>query len=139
MAIERKFVAHGLLFDNNRVLLLRRLAGRYLGGQWDPPGGSVKEGETPQQAVVREFWEETGLGVKIYRKLAEQRNLDTAGRPIEFVTVTYQVVPAGPVSPVHLSPSEHDHYEWVTLTDVATRQAVWHVAAAIETYLNHPA
>ena len=139
MAIERRFVAHGLLFDNNRVLLLRRLAGRYLGGKWDPLWGSVKEGETPQQAVVREFWEETGLSVNVYRKLAEQCNLDTAGRPIEFVTVTYQVVPAGPVSPVRLSPSEHDHYEWVTLTDVATRQAVWHVAAAIEAYLNHPA
>ena len=137
MALEVRFVAHGLLFCNDRLLLLRRRGGRYLGGQWDPPGGSVNEGETPQQAVVREFWEETGLSVSVYRKLAEQRNLDTAGRPIEFVTVTYQVEPAGPSSPVHLNLLEHDGYDWVTLADVATRETVWHVAPSIEAYLNH--
>ena len=125
LAIEVRFVAHGLLFDNNNLLLLRRRAGRYLGGQWDPPGGLVNEGETPQEAVVREFWEETGLSVSVYRKLAEQRNLDTAGRPIEFVTVTYQVEPSRPSSPVHLNPLEHDSYDWVTLADVATRETVW--------------
>lgn len=32
--------------------------------QWKIPGGKVEEGETPSQAAIREFLEETGLHIK---------------------------------------------------------------------------
>ena len=40
-------------------LLGRRLDGRYLGGQWDVPGGTVENGESWEDAAVRELMEET--------------------------------------------------------------------------------
>jgi 8-oxo-dGTP pyrophosphatase MutT (NUDIX family) len=53
-----------------RVLLVRRADD----GRWAMPGGWVDPGETPEQAVVREVAEETGLRVSAPRLLhTEQR------------------------------------------------------------------
>ena len=50
-----------LVFDDDgRILLVRHSNG----GVWVAPGGAIDPGETPQDAVVREVWEETGLRVK---------------------------------------------------------------------------
>ena len=51
----------GLVFDGEGRVLLARHAHLDL---WALPGGAVDPGETPQDAVVRELWEETGLMVE---------------------------------------------------------------------------
>lgn len=38
---------------------------------WTLPGGGIEEGETPEQACIREFKEETGLNVESERFLFE--------------------------------------------------------------------
>ena len=50
-----------LIFDDQgRVLLVRHSNG----GVWVTPGGAVDPDEAPQDAIVREVWEETGLSVE---------------------------------------------------------------------------
>lgn len=36
-------------------------------GKWIGPGGKFEEGETPEECVVREVWEETGLTLKSWK------------------------------------------------------------------------
>ena len=61
---QDRYVAHGLVSKASFYLLLRRRNERYLGGQWDIPGGTVEDGETSEDAAVRECFEETGFSAQ---------------------------------------------------------------------------
>ena len=57
-------VAAAALVDvDGRVLLARRPPGKPMAGLWEFPGGKVRNGETPEAALVRELREELGIGV----------------------------------------------------------------------------
>jgi 8-oxo-dGTP diphosphatase len=53
--------------DGGRVLLQLKADGRFGGGFWNGPGGKIAEGESPEEAAVREVREETGLIVRDLR------------------------------------------------------------------------
>jgi 8-oxo-dGTP pyrophosphatase MutT (NUDIX family) len=59
--LEKHFTASALIVHNCRVLLLyhKKL------DIWLYPGGHVEKNETPEQTVLREVMEETGLKVEI--------------------------------------------------------------------------
>jgi ADP-ribose pyrophosphatase YjhB (NUDIX family) len=62
----RRIGAYGLCRDAaGRVLLARNSALSSFPGLWTLPGGGVEQGEDPDDAVVREFAEETGLTVRV--------------------------------------------------------------------------
>jgi A/G-specific adenine glycosylase len=63
-------VAVGLVYDGDKLLILKRSDDQMLGGLWEFPGGKLEEGETPKMAVKREIMEETGLTVAVGKKLA---------------------------------------------------------------------
>ena len=46
---------------DGKTLLLRRDARDAVAEKWIPPGGKFEPGETPEECVVREVYEETGL------------------------------------------------------------------------------
>ena len=59
----RKLVVGGFVLRDGKVPLLRRSAHEYLGGLWEIPSGGVEAGESFDEALAREFLEETGLTV----------------------------------------------------------------------------
>jgi 8-oxo-dGTP diphosphatase len=63
-------VVAGVFVREGRLLLARRPAGRPWAGLWEFPGGKVEDGETPEDALVREWREEmdvTPVGLTPWR------------------------------------------------------------------------
>jgi len=67
-------VATGLLVHAGRVLIQKRMPEGAWAGLWEFPGGRIEPGESPEQAVVREFMEETGLVVRVAEPLGLVRH-----------------------------------------------------------------
>jgi 8-oxo-dGTP diphosphatase len=61
-----------ILFPQNKILLVKRDTVPFK-GYWALPGGRMDTGETVEQTIVREVKEETGLDVKITRKIGAYR------------------------------------------------------------------
>ena len=62
---KRVLAVSALVTDaTDRVLLIQR-GHEPAKGLWSVPGGSVEEGESLEQALVREMWEETKLRVVV--------------------------------------------------------------------------
>lgn len=63
-------VVAGLLRNSSgRILLSRRPAGKARAGLWEFPGGKVRPGESPQEALRRELREELGIEVEVQEEL----------------------------------------------------------------------
>ena len=58
-------VAAGLVFKNDELLISKRPESVHLGGLWEFPGGKLEIGETYEDCVIREIYEELGIEVKV--------------------------------------------------------------------------
>ncbi|WP_417720562.1 (deoxy)nucleoside triphosphate pyrophosphohydrolase [Salipiger sp.] len=53
--------AVALIDVDGRILLAQRPEGKSLAGLWEFPGGKVEDGESPEEALIRELHEELGI------------------------------------------------------------------------------
>jgi len=94
---------------NKKVLIVRRAAADYLGGQYELPGGGVDAGENITDAAIREVKEETGLTVSKVISAFDGFDYTTDRKPrvrqINFLVE----VEAGEIE---LNPDEHDEFQW---------------------------
>lgn len=109
----------GVIPRGNTVLVLRRSrADHFLPGAYDLPGGRLESNETPEEGVVREALEETGLRTKVVRSLGSRSyQLDPDSERLGKVMNVYLLKATGELR-IRLS-DEHDAYRWVSDSDLA--------------------
>ncbi len=72
MAASLTAIAVAVVEHDDRFLVGQRPAGKPLAGYWEFPGGRVEEGESPQQAAIRECLEEAGVIVNVMGSYASK-------------------------------------------------------------------
>ncbi len=65
-------VAAAIIKQDGKILIAKRKRGDEMGGQWEFPGGTVQEGETPAQAMKRELKEELGVNAEVGRLIGRE-------------------------------------------------------------------
>jgi len=125
--LPKQFVATGYVIENEKTLLVYHKKLR----MWVAPGGHIDAHETPEQALMREIAEETGLAVEI---VAEKRAPDPADGKVSFlhrprhvqlenidgfhqhIDLVYFCRPIG--GSIRLAPNEHAAIRWFSATEL---------------------
>lgn len=67
MKVPNKLVAAAIIRNGRSVLIARRGPNMKLAGSWEFPGGKVETGETPEECLKRELFEELSIEAEIGR------------------------------------------------------------------------
>jgi ADP-ribose pyrophosphatase YjhB (NUDIX family) len=124
--------AYGVLLDEGRVALVRSSNPRHVPPLWWLPGGGIEFGEAPEDTLVREFFEETGLHVrdpKLLGVTSDLRRRDNGDR-VHTVRIIFTVQLAGG----ELSHEVHgttDHAAWFELSGLDSLNVADYALAAI--------
>ncbi|MBW1731513.1 MAG: 8-oxo-dGTP diphosphatase MutT [Deltaproteobacteria bacterium] len=62
-------VTAAVVWEKGKILITRRPSGTHMGGYWEFPGGKREDGETLEQCLKRELWEELGIRVEISKPI----------------------------------------------------------------------
>lgn len=66
----RTVVVAGVIQKLRQVLIAKRSSGT-LAGLWEFPGGKVHDGESPQEALTREIYEEFGASINVHAHICD--------------------------------------------------------------------
>ena len=113
----QKICATGFLFFNNKVLILKRSQKEtFLAGYYELVGGKVDFGESAEQALIREFQEETNLKVAVLQPYSTFAYISEDGNR-HTVDIQFIVKLIGSESDLKLS-SAHEDFAWITKNEI---------------------
>ncbi|HEM3429105.1 MULTISPECIES: (deoxy)nucleoside triphosphate pyrophosphohydrolase [Streptococcus] len=93
---------------DGKIFCAQRPEGKNLGGYWEFPGGKLEQGETPEEALVREIKEEFDSEIEIISFLNE------ASYEYEFGIVTMKTYRSKLVAG-NLTLLEHQDSKWLPI------------------------
>lgn len=124
----------------DKVLLVKPIDGR---GYWELPGGGIDAGETPEQAIIRETFEETGFKLTTdgLKKYYEQRvHLYLRNEP-EFWNYDQHYfhlnVDENLLFDNIIASPEDGHMQWVDKSDLDSVRIKHTVLPALQVYLKN--
>ncbi|MDR1898798.1 MAG: NUDIX domain-containing protein [Treponema sp.] len=101
----------GIALEGAAVFVARRKAGGDLGGKWEFPGGKAEEGESDQEALVREYGEEFAVPVEVGPFLGAA-SFEHGGRSFSLNAYRIRFVHTG------FRAAEHEEWRWVPLEEI---------------------
>jgi len=112
--------AAGCIIERDRkfVLLKGKTEASPTGYFWSIPAGKLEEGETPQEALRREIYEETGIKLKVFEKI---RVFNIRLNRIGGYDFTYHLYRTSVSRDTEVKLSrEHEDHKWVDKEEALT-------------------
>ncbi len=131
---RRRTAAYAIATSTDRLLLTKLWDGDVSAGHWTLPGGGMAFGETPEETVLRELHEETGLSGRIVRLLDIRSEVFPPWKEhtsLQVVGFLYEVEVSGTPTVQEIGGSTVAA-EWVPLDAVRSRPIVGLVEHALE-------
>ena len=101
----------GICIEENKILLIRHHSIGESGELWTPPGGGMNYGESAEDALIREFIEETGLTVSIEKFLCVNEYLTP---PLHAIELFFIVKKTGGFLQTGIDPELHADRQIIT-------------------------
>jgi ADP-ribose pyrophosphatase YjhB (NUDIX family) len=123
--------AYGVHVNDGAILLVRASAVTEVQGRWFLPGGGVDHGEHPEEALVREIAEETGLTAVVGRQLGVLSDVRTRrdGDKVHSVRLIYAVASVSG-SLIHETAGSSDMAAFIPLDQARTLPLAHYVRKA---------
>jgi 8-oxo-dGTP diphosphatase len=124
--------SYGVLIDGGRVALVRSSNPRHTPPLWWLPGGGIDFGEAPEDTLIREFLEETGLQVNhpvLLGVTSDVRRRDN-GDKIHTVRILFTVQLSGGELH-HEVHGTTDHAAWFDLAELENMNIAEYAQGAI--------
>ena len=100
--------------ENKFLLLIRNIDDKSRPGDFDIPGGSLKDGELHEEALKREVAEETALDIYDINPVVINSKYDKSENKY-FIYVGYSAT--AKTTKVKINPKEHSGFSWMTLEE----------------------
>jgi len=103
----------GIAIKDNKFLLALRLPGTSIGESWEFPGGKAETGETPEEALIREFKEELNIDIVVGKRVCngkfknKEKEFEIFGFLIELGSEKFLL-------------TEHSKIGWFSLDEMAS-------------------
>jgi 8-oxo-dGTP diphosphatase len=106
-------VVAGIIFFQDQILCVQRPKNKfhYISEKFEFPGGKIEHGESEQEALKRELFEELSIAVKI-----KSFYLTVTHEYPDFELIMHSFICE--VETKELTLNEHIHLEWLTLDDL---------------------
>lgn len=116
--VVQKVVVGGVMIHNGKALIVQRAANEeILPNQWELPSGKKEPLEKAINALVREFKEETGLGIKVDKPIGVMDyGWEKEDEIRDAVQINFLVKPIGKLN-IKLS-DEHQSFAWISEEEI---------------------
>ena len=109
-----------ILDNDDRIIMLKRNAQRRTSpNKWQTPSGFMKEGESAEEAVLREVWEETSLSGTIKKSGSVFEVVDDWAR---WIIVPFLI--SVKTDKVIIDSKEHSEFRWVRVDEISNFECV---------------
>ena len=100
----------GVACKEDRFFVALRKSGTSIGERWEFPGGKAEEGESPEEALEREFLEEFNVKIEVGDLLTTGKFFN---KGLEYHLLAYYIDLKGKPEPV-----EHQATRWATMEEL---------------------
>ena len=104
-------VAAVITDDNNRILITQRNLKKSQGGLWEFPGGKIENGETREEAIIREIKEELDVNIKADQYI-DEKVFNYPEKDINLIAMKCSIISG------KILLKEHEDAKWVTSSEL---------------------